>query len=244
MGRKRIKQYLMLLLVIGVIAVVASGNGTFASFSAQVTNPGNTFVTGTLFLHENPNGGTECYSEWQTTPNGAVTTNNTNNSCVALFSAKNLAGGTQKAYVTLVNAGSIPATSINAQVTNCSVGANDTTEPRFDTSLACSDMEAAIQEVDSASTTANPLFCAYGTDNGSGTCTLDTAHNLGNANSTELGWTSPQTLLKDATHNADLAASGGTRNYVIEISPSTGSLTGNQLQNQKLSFDVSWTINQ
>src|SRR5579884_3128977 len=150
MGRKRIKQYLMLLLVIGVVAVVASGNGTFASFSAQVTNPGNTFVTGTLFLHENPNGGTECYSEWQTTPQaGNVTTNNSNNSCVALFSGEDLSGGTQKAYVTLVNSGSIPASSITAQVTNCNVGANDSNEPRFDTSLTCGDMEATIQEVGS-----------------------------------------------------------------------------------------------
>jgi len=210
-----------------------------------VTNPGNTFVTGTLFLHENPNGGTECYSEWQTTPQaGNVTTNNSNNSCVALFSGEDLSGGTQKAYVTLVNSGSIPASSITAQVTNCNVGANDSNEPRFDTSLTCGDMEATIQEVGSASINGTPLYCAYGTDNGSGTCTLDAAHNLGNANASELGWTAPQTLLKAASSNADLAAGGGTRNYVISISPNTGSLTNNQLQNQKLSFDVAWAINQ
>ena len=42
MSRKRVKQYLMLLTVIGLIAVAANGAGTFASFSAQTTNAGNT----------------------------------------------------------------------------------------------------------------------------------------------------------------------------------------------------------
>lgn len=63
MSRKRIKQYLMLLLAIGVIAVVASGSGTFASFNAETQNSNNTFATGTLLLHNTANGGTTCASE-------------------------------------------------------------------------------------------------------------------------------------------------------------------------------------
>ena len=62
MSRKRIKQYLMLLLAIGVIAVVASGSGTFASFNAETQNNNNTFATGTLLLHSTT-GGTTCASE-------------------------------------------------------------------------------------------------------------------------------------------------------------------------------------
>ena len=63
MGRKRIKQYLTLLLTAGVVAVVASSSGTFASFTAETTNPDNTFETGTIFLHNTANGGTTCTSE-------------------------------------------------------------------------------------------------------------------------------------------------------------------------------------
>lgn len=62
MGSKRIKQYLMLLLAIGVVAVVASGSGTFASFNAQVQHNNNYFATGTLLLHAT-SGGTTCASE-------------------------------------------------------------------------------------------------------------------------------------------------------------------------------------
>ena len=64
MSRKHVKQYLMLLLAVGVIAVSLSGGGTFASFNAETANPGNTFATGTLYLHDSVNGSaTECTSE-------------------------------------------------------------------------------------------------------------------------------------------------------------------------------------
>ncbi len=61
MSRKRVKQYLTLLMAIGVIAVVAGGSGTFASFTAEVTHTGNTFATGTLLLHST-SGTTTCAS--------------------------------------------------------------------------------------------------------------------------------------------------------------------------------------
>jgi len=63
MSRKHVKQYFMLLLAIGVIAIALSGGGTFASFTAETANPGNTFATGTLYLHDSVNGQTECTSE-------------------------------------------------------------------------------------------------------------------------------------------------------------------------------------
>jgi hypothetical protein len=86
MSRKRVKQYLTLLMAIGVIAVVAGGgSGTFASFNAEVTNTGNTFATGSLVL--NDNGGT-------TTCTSAGNSNNTNNAstngCDTLFTLSKL----------------------------------------------------------------------------------------------------------------------------------------------------------
>jgi predicted ribosomally synthesized peptide with SipW-like signal peptide len=106
MGRKRIKQYLMLLLAIGVIAVVASGSGTFASFTAETQNDNNTFATGTLFLH-NSDGTTTCTSEsgsgnLQVSP-----------ACATLFSIANLApSSTSTASLTLTNAGSVNSANI------------------------------------------------------------------------------------------------------------------------------------
>lgn len=88
MSRKRVKQYLMLLMAIGVIAVAMSGSGTFASFNAETANPGNTFNTGTLYLHDSVNGGTECTSESATNNSNvpaAVGGANPGNACDILF---------------------------------------------------------------------------------------------------------------------------------------------------------------
>lgn len=84
-SRKRIKQYLMLLLVIGVVAVAASGGGTFASFSAEVTNPNNTFATGSLILN-NTHGTTTCTSAFNSgASNPNNNTNSTGHDCSTLF---------------------------------------------------------------------------------------------------------------------------------------------------------------
>jgi predicted ribosomally synthesized peptide with SipW-like signal peptide len=96
----------MLLLAIGVIAVIASGGGTFASFTAETTNANNTFATGTLFLH-NTKGATTCTSESGT---GNVQTSG----CSTLFTITNLAGNsTQTANLTLTNAGSLDSQNIS-----------------------------------------------------------------------------------------------------------------------------------
>jgi predicted ribosomally synthesized peptide with SipW-like signal peptide len=85
MGRKRIKQYLMLLLAIGVIAVAASGGGTFASFSAEVTNANNVFATGSLILN-NTHGTTTCTSAINSgVSNNTNNLNSTGHDCATLF---------------------------------------------------------------------------------------------------------------------------------------------------------------
>src|SRR5439155_8436519 len=61
MSKKRVKQYLMLLTVIGLVSI-ASGSGTFATFSAETTNAGNTFSTGTIVLSNTVNAGVACLS--------------------------------------------------------------------------------------------------------------------------------------------------------------------------------------
>jgi hypothetical protein len=98
MGRKRIKQYLMLLLAIGVIAVVASGSGTFASFTASTTNANNVFSTGQILLHNTANGGTVCTSE---------TGVDNAKSCTSLFNTTIKPGDVKHAYLVLTNAGNL-----------------------------------------------------------------------------------------------------------------------------------------
>jgi predicted ribosomally synthesized peptide with SipW-like signal peptide len=111
--KNRKKQYLMLLAVAGLIAVVGggAGSGTFASFTAETTNADNYFATGTLLLH---NIGTDsegndtalCKSETDTA-------NNDNVGCDALFEVPASDGSSAEwAELTLTNAGSIDAAHI------------------------------------------------------------------------------------------------------------------------------------
>ena len=114
MSKKHIKQYLMLLTVVGLVAVAAGGgNGTFASFSAETTNANNTFATGTLFLHNQVGVGTICTSEA-----GAL---NVNGSCSTLFNVTAAKPGqtATQADLTLTNAGSINASGIKFLSPSC-----------------------------------------------------------------------------------------------------------------------------
>jgi len=83
--KNRAKQYLMLLTVAGLIAIVGgSSSGTFASFNAEVSNTGNYFATGTLVLNDT-SGGTTCTSAAATT--APLNHNNVStNGCATLFS--------------------------------------------------------------------------------------------------------------------------------------------------------------
>lgn len=117
MSKKRIKQYLMLLTVVGLVAIAAGGgNGTFASFSAETTNANNTFATGTLFLHNTANGGTVCASE-----TGSL---NVNSNCDVLFNVSSIKPGAtaSQADLTLTNAGTIDASDIKFFGGTCTDG--------------------------------------------------------------------------------------------------------------------------
>lgn len=85
MSRKRTKQYLMLLMVVGLVSIAAGGGGTFASFSAETTNAGNYFATGSLVLNDN-GGVNTCTSA---TATGSVNTaNSSSTDCDTLFKVK------------------------------------------------------------------------------------------------------------------------------------------------------------
>ena len=63
MSRTKTKRYLVLLAAVGLVAAALGGTGTFASFTADVTNSGNTFQTGTLLLSDSVNSASACFSD-------------------------------------------------------------------------------------------------------------------------------------------------------------------------------------
>jgi len=235
MSRKRVKQYLMLLTVVGLVAVAANGAGTFASFSATTTNDGNTFATGTLFL-QNSDGTTTCNSETNST-NVQVT------GCAILFDDIPLESGvvTSSQPLTLTNTGTVDASSIDFSVSPaCNVTDNQTgtgSSVTFGTAPACSEFQLAIQEVDAANSNAN-VSCAFGTDT-SGACSFPSGKTFANSGS-PAALSIANTTGTNASGELD---AGKSRSFVIQVKPV---LVGsdNTLQNRKVSFGLTWTINQ
>ena len=237
MSKKRAKQYLMLLTVVGLVSIAAGGSGTFASFNAETTNPGNTFASGTLYLHDTPNGGTACTSESATTgPNFNINPGDgsNGNTCAALFTNASFQGGAVTAHLELDNVGTIAASDIKFDVSGCSFTSNQANTGSsilFGSGPGCSNMLLNIQETQSNYTT--NVYCAYGTDS-SGTCAAPT-NNL----------TSPSSLTTLNTTGAvaaTLAATNGKRYYVISITPSV--TNDNTLQNRLLTFAMTFHIDQ
>lgn len=231
MGKKRFtsKTYLKVLIVVGLLAVVGGGAGTFATFNAEVTNSGNTFANGTLFLHATPNSSvTACTSESDTISNSGT--------CTFLFNDP-LTGGAHTATLQLHNAGTINASDIKFNVSGCTPGDNsDVTHSSvvFGPGPTCADLQLAVQETEQDFST--PVYCAYPV--AAGSCTIDATHNLTTA-------VSPITLKTTAGHDATLPATSdatGDRYYVITIDPNVGS--DNTLQNRKVTFALTWHIDQ
>ncbi|HVU76163.1 MAG TPA: SipW-dependent-type signal peptide-containing protein [Gaiellaceae bacterium] len=100
----------MLFAALGVVAIaIGGGTGTFASFNAEVTNGGNYFQTGTLFLHDTANGVT-CSSEAATDNKNTAGTG-----CQSIFQVDPTDAGASAAtsyQVKLSNAGSLASTAI------------------------------------------------------------------------------------------------------------------------------------
>jgi predicted ribosomally synthesized peptide with SipW-like signal peptide len=228
---KKTKRYLMLLAAVGLIAVAAGGSGTFATFNAEVTNTGNTFASGTLFLHDTPNGGTVCKSEDDLT-------NNTNSSCTWLFNA-DLSAGSQTARLALNNPGTISGTGLTFKVAGCTVGDNSAvtgTPVVFGSPPTCGNMYLTIQETDSSYVVpGTDVFCAYGPSTTPPDCDAPD-------NTRTLATAAGLTALKTTGNVAADLATGATRYYVITITPTVAS--NNTLQNRKVSFGLTWHLEQ
>ncbi|MGH3008903.1 MAG: hypothetical protein ACRDLM_05780 [Gaiellaceae bacterium] len=120
MSRKHVKQYLMLLLAVGVIAVSLSGAGTFATFNAEVANTNNTFATGTLYLHQTASG--TCTSE-SSSSNSNLNTSGVHlgDACDILFSGVS-SSGYQQIGLDMKDAGTLDGDGLRISLGNTSNG--------------------------------------------------------------------------------------------------------------------------
>lgn len=112
----------MVMVAAGLIGLGAS-NGTFATFNATTTNPGNTFATGTLTLSNTANAGTACFSF-----NGTSNSNSNCSSVLTLDNTANYPGGPiALGAVTVANGGTINASRLDLYAQSACADSSATT---------------------------------------------------------------------------------------------------------------------
>jgi predicted ribosomally synthesized peptide with SipW-like signal peptide len=223
MSKKRIKEYLMLLTVIGLVSI-ASGSGTFASFSAETTNAGNTFATGTIVLSNTVNAGSACLSS------AISVDSNINAACSAVFNATvQKPGASALNNLDLLNSGSLDATTL--KLTGGACTASDAVGESFHGSgNPCTALDVYVQEwSDAAHTTAT--HCWYGGATVANTCDFsDNTKTLAS-----LATDSPLTLTGGLTHSTH-------RYFTIGLQmPLTA---GNTYQGRAATDSLTWHIDQ
>lgn len=224
MSKKRVKQYLMLLTVIGLVAV-ASGSGTFASFSAETTNASNTFATGTIVLSNKVNAGSACLST-----GGGNTDTNINAACTAVFNTTvSKPGDSALNDLDLKNAGSINAAALKLTAGACTAS-NATGESFHGSGNPCTALDVYVQEWNNAAHT-TPIACLYGGTSAPNTCDFsDNTKTL-----SALATASPLTLAG--------GLSAGTDRY-FTIGVELASTAGNTYQGRAATDDLTWHIDQ
>ena len=221
------KRLLIGLIVLGALAGVVGGV-SFATFTAQTTNPTNTFSTGTLVLSDQKDTGTACLS----TGGGNSDTNSNSTGCEDLIAAG--ASDTSTTHtVTVKNEGSIAASAFELWSASCTTS-DAPGESFHGTGDACGLIQLTIHD-DTNNT------CYYPTTTfgipASGACTLTSGKTLSdfasNANSSHIA------LKGDGTNNG--LGAGSNVVFTVQTSRATA---GNTLQGRRASLDFTWKITQ
>jgi hypothetical protein len=221
------------LLSLGVVAGIGAlaGAGTFATFTAQTTNPGNTFADGTLVLSNTVNTGSACLST-----GGGNTDSNANGSCDVAFDVSvQEPGDSDTADITLQNVGSLAA-SVLSTFGTCTDG-NSAGETYHGTGNPCSELQFYVQQYsDSGRTT--PSHCLYGGAVVANTC------DFSDATKTLRDFVTAYPDVNSGLGAGSLAAAGGADTTWITIGVKLPSTADNTYQGRAATLSLSWHITQ
>jgi predicted ribosomally synthesized peptide with SipW-like signal peptide len=213
-------------LIVGVAVIAVIGLGTYATFTAQATNPGNKFATGTLVLTDTRQGGSTCYST-----GGGTTDTNVNNSCDTLLSLTVKApGDSGSANVTIKNDGSLDASDLQLYTAGCTP-ANAIGESYHGTGDPCSSVQFSVQQWTNSNFT-GASTCVYG--GGTATaCAFDASHTLDDF----------ATTYDSSTPYSFGAVTAGTSLY-FSVAMQLPSSADNSLQGRQATIDFTWYATQ
>ena len=223
------------LLSLGVVAGIGAlaGAGTFATFTAQTSNPTNTFADGTLVLSNKVGSGTACLST-----GGGNTDSNVNGSCDTAFSlAVKAPGDSGTANLTLQNKGSLPASALKV-FSNACTDADASGENYHGTGSPCGVVQLYVQQY-SDSGFSTPSHCLYGGSPDSGvTC------DFSDAAKTLTAFVTAYPNFGGGLSAGSLAAAGGADTTWIKVGVMLPSTAGNSYQGRSASLAFNWQITQ
>ena len=224
-----------LLLSLGVAAGIGAlaGAGTFATFTAQTTNPDNAFQNGTLVLSNTVDTGTACLS----TGAGTNTDTNAFTSFDTAFGVTlAVPGDTDSADVTLINDGSVPASDLGVFSSGCT-NANVSTETYHGSGNPCNKIQITVQQYSDPFSTAST--CLYGAATGN-VC------NFSDATKTLASFITDYPNSGDLLSLGTLAAkNGGTTDTAwVRVSLQLPSDADNTFQGRQATFALSWYMTQ
>lgn len=215
----------------GVLAAVGAlaGAGTFASFTAQTKNPGNTFADGTLVMSNQVDSAAACLST-----NATVTDSNVDQECDTIFDLSvQKPGDSDTTNVTIQNKGSLAASALNVFSAACTDA--DTAEAYHGTGSPCGKVQFYIQQYSDA-TRLVPSACVYGNVTVALTCdfagTTNTLANfVADHTTAEAGWSA-----------GSLAAAGGADTAWFTIGVMLPTDSTNNYQGRSAALDINWHI--
>lgn len=223
-----LKKVLLTVMVLGMVSGVL-GSGTFATFTAQTTNPNNTFVAGTLVLSNTKTGGTTCFST-----GGGNTDTNSNTACDQLINATvRKPGDTASQTLTVKNEGSLAGSALKLFSTACA-NSNSSGELYFGTGLPCGKVQLYIQQYSDAGFT-TPSACLYGGATGV-TCDFSDATKTLSAFQSAYG-----------SSGAGLSVGSGLASgasVYVKIAVQLPSDANNSFQGRQATMDFNWHMSQ
>lgn len=229
MSNSKFKTYLKLLMVIGLLAIVGGGSGTFASFSAQTTNKENTFKTGTLLLSDQVKSGTVCYSNEATT--------NEESKCEAIVKTGEMKPGEGESNtLTIKNVGTLASSDLDLFGSECkneTTGSFPGTDKLSHEGNVCKELLISVEKDKKAG--AEPEKCLIGTEKG-GAC----EESKGEALESWLAANSEAS--KAYAFAGDKLKAGEERFYKVYLYLPKS--VGNEFQGRTAKFDLTFHIDQ
>lgn len=239
--KSHVRTWVIGAMVAGIVATVA-GAGTFASFSASTSNPGNVFSTGRLELSNTKQGGNACISGHTGVGGAAQATldSNGNSGCDALIDLTvQSPGDTASGQLALANTGDYDGL-LQFWLDGCTTSTVVT--PAGSGNL-CNKLEVYIQEFTSGAYTTATSACVFPFNAGASCSptwggTGDTIADLATAaQATSPMPSAPITLNKTGVKYFQISLQFPNGGF-----DSNGNGSDNAFQNRRASFDLSWRL--